>query len=84
MGFTAALGNGGQPRNLKALPEVKGWKWVDLRYAAARFLPFFTLSRLSCRAATRSMTLPLAALGRRKHETEFKARWVPLGTSSPS
>jgi hypothetical protein len=34
-----------------------------MRYAAERFLPFFTLPRLSCRAATRSMILPLAALG---------------------
>jgi hypothetical protein len=33
-----------------------------MRYAAERFLPFFTLPRLSCRAATRSITLPLAAL----------------------
>jgi hypothetical protein len=34
-----------------------------MRYAAERFLPFFTLPRLYCRAATKSMTLPLAALG---------------------
>ena len=34
-----------------------------MRYAAERFLPFFTLPRLSCKAATKSMTLPLVALG---------------------
>ena len=31
-------------------------------YAAERFLPFFTFPRLSCRADTKSITLPLAAL----------------------
>jgi hypothetical protein len=36
---------------------------TEMRYATERFLPFFTLPRLSCRAATKSITLPLVALG---------------------
>ncbi len=37
-------------------------RW-SLSYAAVRFLVFFTLPRLSCSAATKSMTLLLAGLG---------------------